>query len=228
MMSNEKPNTEQATVAPMSAERLAEIKAREQAATPGEWYWNVNTSCHTVVLETYSNYRTIVMDCVRWGMGGAAPRFRDMAIDLMHRCETLLKAHHNREHHFSWCANIDHPDAAFIAHARADVPALLAEVERLRAENARLTAEIDSMASTLYHQFALCEAAKDDEFTASVQRLELREQVDEMSDDANLGIFVREVMSESTSREGFYAAVTEYMEKEGEVKRDDDPLRTAR
>lgn len=36
-----------------------------------------------------------------------------------------------------------HPDAEFIAHAREDVPALLAEVERLRAEHAEMQAHFD-------------------------------------------------------------------------------------
>lgn len=34
-------------------------------------------------------------------------------------------------------------DAAFIAHARQDVPALIAEVERLRTQQARLIAELE-------------------------------------------------------------------------------------
>lgn len=38
-------------------------------------------------------------------------------------------------------------DAEFIAHARADVPALVAEVERLRAENAKLDEMLDLWAS---------------------------------------------------------------------------------
>lgn len=40
-------------------------------------------------------------------------------------------------------------DAAFIAHAREDVPALLEEVERLRAEVARLKDEVASLEQEL-------------------------------------------------------------------------------
>jgi hypothetical protein len=39
-------------------------------------------------------------------------------------------------------------DAVFIAHAREDVPALLAEVERLRAENESLRDAVGRMAAT--------------------------------------------------------------------------------
>jgi len=38
---------------------------------------------------------------------------------------------------------LSEPDARFIAHARVDIPALLAEVERLRTENASLRESLD-------------------------------------------------------------------------------------
>ena len=41
----------------------------------------------------------------------------------------------------------DLPDATFIAHARTDVPALVAEVDRLRAELAEVELERDLLAS---------------------------------------------------------------------------------
>ena len=44
-------------------------------------------------------------------------------------------------HDLPWLADIDgdrEANAAFIAHAREDVPALVAEVRRLRTENAAL------------------------------------------------------------------------------------------
>ena len=44
---------------------------------------------------------------------------------------------------------VNESDRDFIAHARTDVPALVAEVERLAAENARLRAEVDSLRSDL-------------------------------------------------------------------------------
>jgi len=70
---------------PMTAERLAEIKARVEAATPGEW--------------------TI------------EERFFVIAPDLL----TIASCRGDAE-------------ATFIAHARSDIPALVAEVERLRAQ----------------------------------------------------------------------------------------------
>lgn len=44
------------------------------------------------------------------------------------------------------------PDAAFIAAARTDIPALIAEVERLRAEVRRLQAAADLMAMATLEQ----------------------------------------------------------------------------
>jgi len=43
--------------------------------------------------------------------------------------------------HFRIADDVRNDNAAFIVHARADVPALVAEVERLRAEVERLTNE---------------------------------------------------------------------------------------
>ena len=80
----------------MDAKYLAEIKAREQAATPGPWsngYTSINSD---------STYDEVV------GLE-----------EYMHgwECDHGLK--------------IEIADAEFIAHARTDIPALLAEVERL-------------------------------------------------------------------------------------------------
>ena len=40
------------------------------------------------------------------------------------------------------------PDTAFIAHARTDIPALIAEVERLTAENEKIGAQLDRFVET--------------------------------------------------------------------------------
>jgi hypothetical protein len=75
----------------MTPERLAEIRAREQAATKGPWSdWD---------------------SCCVWYKGSEV------------LCEVLTG---------------ESADQAFIAHARTDIPELLAEVERLAAENAQL------------------------------------------------------------------------------------------
>jgi len=81
----------------MDAKYFAEIKAREQAATPGPW-----------IAESY--YPEHIPEPV--------PRFRRVKNDDTDIVNDLS---------FSF----QRPDAAFIAHARADIPALLAEVERL-------------------------------------------------------------------------------------------------
>lgn len=73
----------------MDAKYLAEIKAREQAATPGPWYAD------------------------GWGL------FDDIQGELVELHDT-------------------DPDAQFIAHARADIPALVAEVEWLNRELSRI------------------------------------------------------------------------------------------
>lgn len=73
----------------MDAKYLAEIKAREQAATPGPW---------------------------------------DDKVTAVYKDGTAIRI----------CGNFNRfeTDAFFIAHARTDIPALVAEVERLTEENA--------------------------------------------------------------------------------------------
>lgn len=78
----------------MDSQRIAEIKAREQAATPGPW--------------RYSD-----VACEIWNEDG----------------DTVVGGVDSEE------VSISDTDTAFIAHARTDIPALLAEVERLAAEN---------------------------------------------------------------------------------------------
>lgn len=82
----------------MTPERLAEIRARAEAATEGPWTW---ASRMTVDTDAWA-----VFD----------PQDRPLA-----------------SNHDGWS-----PDAIFIAHARTDIPALLAEVERLREGHAWL------------------------------------------------------------------------------------------
>jgi len=118
--------------------RVDEIAARAAAATLGPWGWFGHRD-HGMYLSTVYHGRIYVMDFIRQGMQGAQPRFQ---------------VHENPEHP-DWgtmtpaselavlevaprdyrddIVGIDHPDAAFIAAARDDVPWLLAEVERLRA-----------------------------------------------------------------------------------------------
>lgn len=78
--------------------RLAEIRAREEAATPGPWRVENNQQ-----------------DLNRWVSSD------DQTLDI----------------NFGYLGNSTQNDARFVAHAREDVPWLLAELDRLTAELAR-------------------------------------------------------------------------------------------
>lgn len=120
----------------MDAKQLAEIKAREQAATSAPWHWDVATANKSVDLE---NRRDKIMDFVRYGTNQAAPRFN---VDgIMERADTLTKSIPGMEHHRGFDDYINHPDAIFIEHARTDIPALVAEVERLHGIESELAYE---------------------------------------------------------------------------------------
>lgn len=132
---------------------LAALQALEAKATPGEWRWNVNLSSRCVYLESTGRGQMLehVMDFARWGMGGAAPRFRSQD-DLMVRADELTAIVPGREHHSRWYRTLSHPDAELIAATRNALPALLAaasERDELRAANADLLACVDR-AETAY------------------------------------------------------------------------------
>lgn len=111
----------------MTAEELARIKARAEAATKGPWRWSLNQKYHEVRLEGGGG---TVMDFVRYGMGSGAPRLKRAGV--MVRIEEFAEVIAGREHHADWAKKVRHPDADFISSCREDVPALLAEIERLR------------------------------------------------------------------------------------------------
>ena len=93
---------------PMTEERFAEIRARAEAATPGPWVDRLRD------FEGVDGYGLESHPTVE-ANGKTVCIFYEREIDDEN----------------------DDADAAFIAAAREDVPALLAEVERLRAKNAR-------------------------------------------------------------------------------------------
>lgn len=102
--------------APLSAERLAEIREYEQKATPGPW-----TARHGITPEA------------RWHVGyaevGCSVGPRWVAVSQPYKVETadgLIPNPHSA-----------HDDAEFIAHARQDVADLLVDVDRLKAEYAK-------------------------------------------------------------------------------------------
>lgn len=120
---------------PLTTTDLDEIAARANAAYPGPWRWRGNTEARHLRLQSPAHGGMTVMDFARYGMNGAQPRF---AIDgIMHKAEELVEyevAAWSKDIYRKDISGITHPDAEFIAHAREDVPALVAEVRRLRAQ----------------------------------------------------------------------------------------------
>jgi hypothetical protein len=89
---------------PLSEERLAEIRARLENATPGPWEWE--------------------------GTDGSLSLLKageDRMVLAVSRCDSCWKSQGR-------CWHPVDEDAVFIAHAPEDLAALLAEVDRLRAE----------------------------------------------------------------------------------------------
>lgn len=91
---------------PLTEERIAEIRGREKAATPGPW----RAKCEILEADECGN-ATAAMTYVSTNDKGI--------------CILYGRGHDDTN---------AQEDAAFIAHAREDIPALLDEVERLRAD----------------------------------------------------------------------------------------------
>lgn len=120
----------------MSTIDLDAIRRREQAATPGPWRWGGDVDHHEVYLSTVDRGRIYIMRFVRWGMRSAQPLLQSAVLPGLMK---PAAEHAIREQPYRGdIARLDHPDAEFIAHARADIPALLAEIDRLTAELAAL------------------------------------------------------------------------------------------
>lgn len=166
---------------------LDAIKARCEAATPGEWAWRgyvdgsielraLHSMGKRIVTTTRAEPCVVELPNSIWGgpwsltanacddCKAEAAKDHDPFVD--YRCskpenlDTIwLAGEHFIEPSNTWAVRevpyrtdvvrVDHPDAEFIAAARTDVPALVAEVERLRAENAALahglTVAVESM-----------------------------------------------------------------------------------
>lgn len=88
--------------------------------TPGPWRWELNEKSKRVQLCGAAGFDLTVMDFVRWGMGGASPRLRDLNrpdLNLMKRIDIWGSPVEGRLHHESWFKAINHPDANLIAVA---------------------------------------------------------------------------------------------------------------
>jgi hypothetical protein len=96
------------TPQPLTADQLAEIQARAEAATPGPW-----------------NVENDYCDCSEYGC--SHPPF-PVAFGPFTSFENTTDRHHY--------------DADFAAHARTDVPALIAEVARLKQAAADALAQV--------------------------------------------------------------------------------------
>lgn len=135
----------------MSGVDIEAIRARADAATPGPWHWYGNTATKFLSLNTWKSGlgRCNVMDFARWGMHGARPRFA--VDDYMHDADEFAqwevchdaKTPGDPRLYRHDVDGIRHPDAEFIAHSRADVPALLASLDRVLAlcDNVRAICE---------------------------------------------------------------------------------------
>lgn len=116
----------------MTDDEVAAIGARAEAATAGPWAWKLHGDPR---LESVTSGLPCVMAFRRRGMNGAEPVFwkRDPAKHPAWHGEFQPAREMS-------ASNIN-ADASFIARARTDVPALVAEVQRLRALVAALVLE---------------------------------------------------------------------------------------
>ena len=112
--------------------------------TLGPWLWTMNlTTKRLQLLGGVPKYDLIVMDFVRWGMNGAAPRFNTELrtnLNVMEPAHKFGKIVAGREHHADWFQVINHPDALLMQAA----PDLLAACELARDRFSRLNGKVSS------------------------------------------------------------------------------------
>ena len=105
---------------------LDAIQARVDAATEGPWYWRGHQR-GPIYLTPHTMRLPVVMGFRRLGMQSAQPEF---VLDGLFKPASELAV---REVPYrDDIIDIDHPDARFIARARTDIPALLAELRAAR------------------------------------------------------------------------------------------------
>ena len=115
----------------------------EFKGTCAPWRWELNENSKDVILcGGKPTYDSTVMDFVRYGMGGAAPRFKievAPALGIMQRCELFGVEVKGREHHSKWFKAIDHPDANLISAAPDLLQAAIDFIEKVDDGRARST-----------------------------------------------------------------------------------------
>jgi hypothetical protein len=99
----------------MSDLDLDRLEALASAATPGPWYWQQTKL--DINLVSRSRWSPIILGFGRWGMNRAQPLVQGDGLMFAKGSEIRVS---------------EHRDTAFIAAAREAVPALIAEVRRLR------------------------------------------------------------------------------------------------
>jgi hypothetical protein len=112
----------------MTPERLAEIRARHNAATRGPYLWSGYGSACTISLDSVATGNE-VLSFRRWGFSRAQPVFCTDGL-LVAASEVLTPDSAPSRKRIT---GIEHPDARAFAHSWKDVEDLLAEVDRLRA-----------------------------------------------------------------------------------------------
>jgi len=100
----------------MTKKELEAIEAREQAASPGPWEARI------------------------WNINWEITYYVSMPNDILKVSCYTLEDHEREDENYRYVND----NAEFIAHARQDIPALIAENKRLNAELERMTMEYDS------------------------------------------------------------------------------------
>ncbi|MFD8251945.1 hypothetical protein [Streptomyces werraensis] len=122
---------------PMTPERLAEIAARAAAATPGPWGFYDG-----------DNYADVAADLDQTSRGSYSYREKVARLEDENYWDDPAHEDHDEERAPEQMA----ANAAFIAHAREDVPALLARVAELEAERHTTNEALSEAAEALRRQ----------------------------------------------------------------------------